>query len=355
MACCASQNPVSAMAKRPTIEQLAQAAGVSVATVDRILNKRAPVRRDTADRVYEAAAEIGFYATGLIGRRIREGLPEYRLGFLLLRTGQQFYGAFARELEKAVAGASGFRGVAMIDTVSSQAPAEVAGKLEALSRRANAVAVVAPEHPTLTAAVEDLKRRGIPVFSLLSDFAAGERQGYIGVHNGKVGRTAAWMIARCAKAPGKVALFVGSHRFHGHELREIGFRAFFREEAPEFVVLDTIVNLEDGQLTQDRFLELADKHPDLVGAYVAGGGMEGAISALRGMAPDTRPVTVCNEITPESRAALADNLLTMVIATPLAALSRELVSLMGQALKPGEAVGPSQTFLPFDIHLPESV
>ena len=45
----------------------------------------------------------------------------------------------------------------------------------------------------------------------------------VGIDNLKVGRTAAWMISKCARKPGKVALLVGSHRFHGHELREIGF------------------------------------------------------------------------------------------------------------------------------------
>ncbi len=41
-----------------------------------------------------------------------------------------------------------------------------------------------------------------------------------------------------------MAIFVGSHRFHGHELREIGLRSYFRENAPDFTVMETLVNLE---------------------------------------------------------------------------------------------------------------
>ena len=195
----------------------------------------------------------------------------------------------------------------------------------------------------------------MPVFSLLSDFAAGVRQGYVGMHNGKVGRTAAWMIGRCAKRPGKVALFVGSHRFHGHETREMGFRAFFREEMPEFSVLDTVVNLEGARLTQDRLTALAQEHADLVGCYVAGGGMEGLIAALRQMPPSRRPVAICHELTPDTRAALADNVLTMVISTPVKALCRELVAQMLRSVQAAERPPATQTFLPFDIYLPESV
>lgn len=341
------------MARRPTIEQLAQESGVSVATVDRVLNKRLPVRAETAHRVHEAAVRIGFHAAGLIGQRLREEQPTFRLGFLLLETDQQFYGRFGDEIASAVTASQEFRASCKIDFISHQDPAEAVARLEAMAANSDAVAMVAPEHPTLAAAVERLKERGVPVFALLSDFAPAARQAYVGVHNGKVGRTAAWMIAQSAR-PGKVALFVGSHRFHGQELREIGFRAFFREEAPDFTVLDTIVNLEAHELTHEAMLDLYSRHHDLTGVYVAGGGSGGLVTALREMGPGRRPVAVCNELTADRRAALAEKLLTMVIATPIERICRDLVPLMAQSLKPGGSA-PAQIFLPFDIYLPESI
>ena len=238
---------------------------------------------------------------------------------------------------------------------SSLTPDEIVERARKLAAKCRAVALVGPDHPTLTVAVEEMKAKGLPVFSLLSDFAAGIREGYVGLDNRKVGRTAAWMISKAAKRPGKVALFVGSHRFHGHELREIGFRSFFREQAPEFTLLETLVNLEANQITQDTLLDLLGRHPDLVGCYVAGGGMEGAVAALRQARPADMPAVICNEITAVSRSALADGILTMVISTPLAALCRELVDLMAHAIETGAANAPGQTFLPFDIYLPENI
>lgn len=340
------------MAGRPTIEQLARIAGVSVATVDRVINKRAPVRGSTAKRVHEAAVEIGFHASGLIGQRVREDLPEYRLGFLLLDIGESFYGEFARQLADAVETATDFRGSIVIERVSPTAPDEVVAKLLALGERCMAVAVVAPDHPSLGVAVLALSERGIPVFSLLSDFAAGARRAYVGVHNGKVGRTAAWMIANGARRPGKVALFVGSHRFHGHEAREMGFRAFMREEAPHLTVLDTLVNHEDPVFTGDALRELCQRH-DLVGCYIAGGGMEGAVAALREMPRERRPALICHELTAVSSAALADHVITMVISTPIRTISRELVRQMAVSLSGKGHV--SDSFLPFEIYLPESI
>ena len=113
------------MAKRPTITDLARISGVSVATVDRVLNNRLPVREETARRVYEAATGIGYHAAGLIKQRMRHELPEYRLGFLLLRREDVFYSEFARELELAVSQSQRFRGVAAVDFASSLAPDEI--------------------------------------------------------------------------------------------------------------------------------------------------------------------------------------------------------------------------------------
>jgi LacI family transcriptional regulator len=340
---------------RPTIEDLARTAGVSVATVDRVLNRRAPVRSQTAKRVHEAAVAIGYSATNLIGQRIREELPEYPLGFLLLATGSAFYAEFARELRLAVSESSDCRGVFLLDHADPTDPGQIAEKMLQLGLRAKAIAVVTPEHPTVAAAATTLATSGVSVFSLLSDFAPGAREAYVGVNNGKVGRSAAWMIAACAGKGGKVALFVGSHRFQGHEAREMGFRAYFREETAGFALLETLVNFEEPRFTEDAVLDLARKHQDFVGCYVAGGGMEGAVAAMRRLPPGQRPVMICNELTPLSRAALADKSITMIINTPLRAISREVVRMMARALGAKSEGRVADSFLPFEIYLPESI
>ena len=45
----------------------------------------------------------------------------------------------------------------------------------------------------------------------------------------------------------------------------------------------------------------------------------------------------------------------MVISTPLANLCRELVDLMANAIEAKLASVPGQTFLPFDIYVPENI
>src|SRR4051812_28546724 len=93
------------MGRRPTIADLAQVSGVSIATVDRVLNRRLPVREDTAQRVVAAAESIGYHATGLLKQRLVQA-PQRTFGFLLQKRNDDFYRALAAELTAATTAAS---------------------------------------------------------------------------------------------------------------------------------------------------------------------------------------------------------------------------------------------------------
>ncbi len=340
------------MAKRPTIRDVAREANVSVSTVDRALNGRMAVRDDTLRKIAEAAHRVGYHARGLFDHRLVEMVPEMRLGFFLLKEKQEFYKNFRREIERAVASRTDIRGTVDIRFSQSQSPEEFATILRGLGARSDAIAGIAVNHQMLDRVVEDLRAEGVPTFSLLNDFAQGIRRNYIGLNNMKVGRQAAWMITKTCPIPGKLAIFVGGNRWHGHDLREVGFRAFVRENAPAFTVLDTLVNLETRQLTYEATLDLLIRHPDLRGIYVAGGGMEGAIAAMRETRDPGEIALVVNEVTSESRAALLDGYLRMVIATPLAELCEAVVDLMIKS-RAGDDGIIGQHFLDPRIVLPE--
>lgn len=346
------------MAKRAGMAELAVAAGVSVATVDRALNGREAVAEDTRARIAEAAQRIGHPAAWrLAGHAPGPALRELRFGVVLHKQGQDFYKAFAEELQRAIPLVPGVKAKLLLEFSTSQSPAEMAAALRAMAGRCDVLAATAVNHPEVTAAVEELRGGGLRVIALLSEFAQGFRAGYIGLNNLKIGRSAGWITGLSAREPGKALLFVGGHRWHGHELRETGFRSYLREAAPQLEVLETRVNLETRQLTYDATRTALARHTDLRGIYVAGGGMEGAIAALREARPAGAVTLTVSALTPESRRALAEGVVTLVTDTPLEKLCRTLFDQMVTLCSPprpgSDEIG--QIFLPPDLHIAESI
>ncbi len=341
------------MVKRPTLHDLAKAAGVSIATVDRVINRRLPVSDDTSQRVVQAAESIGYHATSLLKRRIHE-MPVRRFGFLLQKP-DAFYKQLGQELVSATRASHIVEGKPTVEFVDDVEPAIIAERLLLMSKKAEALAVVAMDHPTVNEAVATIVAQGKPVFTLLSNINSAECSGHFGADSRKCGRIAGWTISRLAKKPGKIGILVGSHRYLNQELSEISFRTYMREHAPNFHLLEPIINLDDERIAYEAVRDMVGDNSDLVGIYVSGGGQEGLIRALREFCVPHQLVAVCNELTPATRAALHDGVIDLTLGTPFASLARLLVEAMAKGTTGQDMPHLRPINLPPDIFMPENV
>jgi len=80
-----------------TIDEVAAAAGVSIATVSRVLTNRKHVRPETRRRVLDAAAELDYVPSG--PARALAGSPTGMLGLLMTDLSQPFYTELAQAIE----------------------------------------------------------------------------------------------------------------------------------------------------------------------------------------------------------------------------------------------------------------
>lgn len=344
----------------PTMVDVAKVAGVGVATVDRVINRRAPVKKATERKVLEAVKSIGYDISDKLGddpdSASEAAVPhERRLGFLLLRRATPLYRFLAEALIDEAKSYHGERLTPVVEYLDTLDPERIAEAVLRLGRQVDALAVVSPDHPYVVQAIEQLGALGVPVFALLSNLSLrGHGAGYIGFDCRKVGRTAAWTIARMAGKPGKVGILTGSLRFQSQELFEISFRSYFRENAPSFRVLEPILSEEDPGIAKQAVSRLLAEELDLVGLYVGGGGIEGVIEALR---ERSHPglVTVGHDLTSSTRAALIEGHLDLVMSLPRHELARRTVSAMLRSLQSGEGSLPAQIYQPFEIYISENI
>jgi LacI family transcriptional regulator len=87
---------------------------------------------------------------------------------------------------------------------------------------------------------------------------------------------------------------------------------------------------------------------------VAGGGIEGVVQAIADAGAAERLVTIGRDLTEDTRAALIDGTIKLVLSHPLQAMAAAAVGTMIAAT--GEAPPPfQQALLPFDLWTAENV
>jgi LacI family transcriptional regulator, galactose operon repressor len=343
------------LAKRPTMQDVADAAGVGVATVDRVLNNRAAVRTATAASVINAAQKLGYYSVPVIRHRLTSKLPLCRLGFILQKADDSFYQQLAEQLQISTENAPHVRGRAIVEFVDDLSAEKISAAMLAMQDNVDVIACVPIEHPIVSRTISELAEKGIPVVALLTTLGAQSLAGYIGVDNRQLGRTAGWLMSHLVSKPGKIAVFVGSHRYVGQEMSEIGFRSYCRENPRGHELLETSINLDDPAVAEGVTLDLLRKHPDLAGIYDAGGGREGIIAALRSDGQGRDVAVICSQLTPATQSALIDGVISAVLSLPVNAFCAATVEAMVTAFLGNPGKFQHQHIIPFEIITSENI
>lgn len=309
---------------RTTISNIARHAGVSPATVDRVLNARGGVRPRTCELVLKAAEHLGYFGEATEARPVRIAIVLPCID-----------DPFMRQLRHHLAiEAGGRQDVEMLlHDVEGWPPSRIVERLQALRGRSDAVAVTGPDHPEMRAEIERLTGAGIRVATLISDITGVEKTGYTGIDNRAAGRLAGLLVGRLLPddAGRNVALFTGSTAYRSHIDREAGFLAIMAEEFPDlrviaFPPMDS--NSEQSHATMTRILA---EQP--IGAiYNLATGNRGIASALRQAHLSRRTVFVGHELTDATRLMLLDRTMDAVIDQNPQAAAREILRLLAGAV-----------------------
>lgn len=293
------------------VEDVARLAGVSTATVDRVLNQRPGVRAPTVQRVLKAASELGYVMDGTLPA---SALQPLRLAFLLPAGSNRFLNMLGRLIAGAQDQLASFNMRARVHHIAGFKPDLLAQELRRLGREVDGIAFMALEHPTVREAVDALAERGVPAVTLISDIANTRRVAYVGLDNRSAGRTAGQLIARfIGRRPAKVAMIAGSLSYRAHEEREMGFLHLFEELYPAIEVVGLREGHDEEAKNYRQTRMLLAQHPDLAGIYNIGGGPEGIARALKEAGCQHEVVFVGHGLTRETRGLLIDGAMDAVI------------------------------------------
>ncbi|MDE2514883.1 MAG: LacI family DNA-binding transcriptional regulator [Rhodospirillales bacterium] len=297
--------------RRPRLADIAQRAGVSLATVDRVLNRRPGVRPLTASRVLKVAAALDCLPDPAI---LAAGLRPLRIAFVLPAGSNRYLHLLGRLVGAARERAGRLALRPRLEPVAGFRPELLARHLRAVARDADAIAFMALEDPLVTEAVNDLAARGIPCVTLISDLPGSARAAYLGLDNRAAGRAAAWLIGRfLPPGPAEVAMIAGSLAYRAHQERAEAFPALFAEAFPAITVLPPRLGHDEAAENYRQARALLALHSKLGAIYNMGGGAEGIARALREAGRERDVVLIAHGLTADTSALLEDGTADAVI------------------------------------------
>ncbi|MDX1743791.1 MAG: LacI family DNA-binding transcriptional regulator [Ruegeria sp.] len=339
--------------EKPTVNDLARVAGVSLATVDRVLNGRPGVRAVTVQKVQKAIDELGYVRDTAAANLARKRV--YNFLFVLPDADNEFLEALSKQIVEQSRDQFIERTRLKIQRVAPFEPQDIVEILDAVdSKDIDGVAVFGPETPSVRDAVKRVRDKGIPVVALVSDLPSSDRDHFVGIDNVSAGRTAAQLMGRFVHKKGKVLVLTGSRLARDHLERRQGFDLVVAEDFPHLEVVASVEGRDDPDLIYKMMPEIFETYPDLVGIYSSAAGNAGLIQFLSESKISKDLVIIAHELTPLSREALTRGTFDALISQDSGHLVRSAVRLL-RATSDKVPFNKAQERIRIDIYLKENL
>lgn len=292
--------------QKKRLAHVAELAGVSLSTVDRVLNERGSVSDAKRRKVLNAARALG----------LRRVLPSATHG--LLRFDLLMVDSATDHFRRLTAGFEQqaqllrSRLVLQRHTWQERHPEQLLDLINHPRTARQGLLVVAQDTPQICKALQEQIALGIPVVLLTTSLSHLQGAVYVGIDNHVAGRSAARLLSRWTDLHGgHVLLITNSLLYQAHQQRVAGFLQVLQERAPSMKVLGPIECHDDPVRSAEAVRYAAGQHPGIAAVYDTGSSSAGIRTAL--LEHGIRPVWIGHEATPDHADLLREGLLSLVL------------------------------------------
>lgn len=325
----------------PTTKDLAKAAGVSRATVDRVLNGRDGVRQDTVDRVNKAIKELGFVRNVQAANLAKS--QSYRFVFALPKSGDQFLQEIVARIEEAIDLFAADRIWCDIHHIDDNDPHSISAYLSSLrSEDVTGVAIMAPETPQVRDAILRLKERGIAALPFISNQVPLNAD-WVGVDNRSGGATAALLMGQSLRRRrGSIMVIAESMTSRDTMERRLGFDQEINTHFPELSTLPSLETYGNDERAAEIIAATLKAHSDIAGIYVMSSEARVPLQILDDLHLPDGLVKIAHERTPFTENALRAGKLDGLVAQDAGHLVRSAIRRLKGIVDKRRSAGPQE-------------
>lgn len=293
--------------KKPTIQLVANMAGVSRGTVDRVLNNRAHVRPDVREKVMAALQETGYLPPRIAYQNnlMNQNFAPIKLGVLLPNWTGHFKWEIINGIEAAQAELGDFHVKIIMEECQTDIPEENLEKLNNLvDQGIQGLSICTVNDAAIEKRIEELIASGIPVITYNSDLPQSKRLCFVGQDYTKSGRIAAELISKCIAPSAKILATVGNLEFDGHRARLHGFCQRMEEIGFAKDQIQVIETFNNYQITYRKVLDVLQSGEDISAIYMANRSVAGCTKAVETAGKTGELRIICHDISEHTKTLL---------------------------------------------------
>ena len=294
-----------------TQSKIAELAGVSRSTVERVLNNRGDVNEDTRKRILEIAKKFD-YQPNRAGQTLVIRQKNITIGCIIIEADNPFYA----ELNKGIEAKAKEFATYGIKVIVRKAPFAAEAQIKEidylLGQDINALVIQPIVNAPVTEKLKALEEKGIPVVTMNTDIPNHDSQFcYVGNDFYLCGKTAANLMTMFTGAQCNVGIITGFANAKSHYDRIDGFKDYIKDY-PNMKIVDVAENQDDDLESYHITKKMIEEHPDIDAMFIVAGGVNGAGKAIKSF-KDREIRTISFDDMPETRKLVKDGTILATI------------------------------------------
>lgn len=291
---------------RATIQMIAEQAGVSRGTVDRVINNRPNVKPEVRQRILKVMQEFN-YTPNKAARALALNKNSRTTGIILPSWSGFFKSEISRGIMDATKELRDYGIEVLIVECKTEIPDECIAKISELEERGiSGLCLCAKNHITLREKIEQLANKGIPTITYNSDIRDSKRLCFVGQDVVRSGRIAAEIMTKCIRKDSSILIVVGNMEFSAHRQRVDGFCRRMEERQFDLSRISIVESYNEYAITFEEVASALRGNRNLKGIYMANESVPGCVEAIQQAGMSQHIHVICHDISESTKQFLAD-------------------------------------------------
>lgn len=336
-----------------TMKEIAQMAGVSRGTVDRVLNNRGGVNAQTEAKVREVIRAMD-YKPNLAGITLAAQKKKLQLGVILF-SGNPFFDKVLEGVQSKESELAGYGCTVTVMQVAFSLEAQLSAIDQLVQEGIHGIALAPYNDKKVREKIDWLYEQGIPVVTFNTDIEHSKRIAYVGSNYYQAGQTAASLMhLMLPHTDVQAGIVLGDRNILCHAERVNGFRSRLEEAYHHIHLVSLVENHDDEIESYEQTLALLHAHPEINALYFAAAGVYGGCRAIHSLNRKDLTIIAHDRVDTTREQVLNGTIAATICQQPHMQGSRPLTILFNY-LTAGELPEKELNHVAIDIRIRETI